>query len=256
LLACQRRTCSDNGRVQDIERVAAAIDDELRARSVPGRAEKERAYLKSTLTHYGTPVPDIRVVAKRHGRDLTRDEVLDLVRVLWREPVHERRTAAVEVLALRRADLRLSDVPLLERLIRESHTWALVDPLAVTVVGSLAERDAGMGEVLDRWATDDDFWVLRSSLLALLVPLRRGEGDFARFARYADTMLDEREFFIRKAIGWVLRETGRMRPELVYDWLLPRAQRASGVTVREAVKPLSPVQRDAILRARSRTDLD
>jgi 3-methyladenine DNA glycosylase AlkD len=236
--------------VQDIESVAAAIDDELRARSVPGRAEKERAYLKSTLTHHGTSVPDIWVIAKRHSRDLTRHEALDLVRVLWREPVHERRTAAVEVLALRRADLRRSDVPLLERLIRESHTWALVDPLAGTVVGSLAERDAGMGEVLDRWAADDDFWVRRSALLALLGPLRRGAGDFPRFSRYADQMLDEREFFIRKAIGWVLRETGRTRPELVYDWLLPRAHRASGVTIREAVKPLSPTQRDAILAAR------
>jgi hypothetical protein len=60
----------------------------------------------------------------------------------------------------------------------------------------------------------------------------------------------EREFFIRKAIGWVLRDTGRRRPDLVYEWLLPRAARASAVTIREAVKPLSPVQRAAILAAR------
>ena len=83
-------------------------------------------------------------------------------------------------------------------------------------------------------------------MLALLVPLRQGGGDFVRFGRYADAMLDEREFFIRKAIGWVLRDTGRKRPDLVYEWLLPRAARASGVTIREAVKPLSPAQRDAI----------
>lgn len=84
----------------------------------------------------------------------------------------------------------------------------------------------------------------------LLVALRRGAGDFERFARYADAMLDEQEFFIRKAIGWVLRDTGRKRPDLVFDWLLPRAARASGVTVREAVKPLTDAQRAAILAAR------
>jgi 3-methyladenine DNA glycosylase AlkD len=61
-------------------------------------------------------------------------------------------------------------------------------------------------------------------------------------------MLDEREFFIRKAIGWVLRETGRKRPELVSEWLLPRAARASGVTVREAVKHLPEREREEILR--------
>jgi hypothetical protein len=50
----------------------------------------------------------------------------------------------------------------------------------------------------------------------------------------------------------VLRETARKRPDLVYDWLLPRAMRASGVTIREAIKPLSATQRDAIDAARGR----
>ncbi|HEY5013186.1 MAG TPA: DNA alkylation repair protein [Acidimicrobiia bacterium] len=106
--------------------------------------------------------------------------------------------------------------------------------------------------MLDRWAVDDDFWIRRSALLALLGPLRGGTGDFDRFSRYADAMLEEKEFFVRKAIGWVLRETAKKRPELVYHWLLPRAARASGVTVREAVKPLSEQQRNAVLAARGK----
>jgi 3-methyladenine DNA glycosylase AlkD len=64
-------------------------------------------------------------------------------------------------------------------------------------------------------------------------------------------MLEEKEFFIRKAIGWVLRDTSRKRPELVFDWLLPRAAHASGVTTREAVKYLTEDQRAAILARRS-----
>ncbi|MEA5116142.1 MAG: DNA alkylation repair protein, partial [Propionicimonas sp.] len=62
--------------------------------------------------------------------------------------------------------------------------------------------------------------------------------------------LEEKEFFVRKAIGWVLRDTGKLRPELVFDWLLPRAARASGVTVREAVKYLKEDQRAAVLAVR------
>jgi 3-methyladenine DNA glycosylase AlkD len=72
-----------------------------------------------------------------------------------------------------------------------------------------------------------------------------------RFARYADAMLDEREFFIRKAIGWVLRGTARRRPGLAYDWLLPRAPRASGVPLREALEYLTEDHRVAILAART-----
>ncbi len=72
---------------------------------------------------------------------------------------------------------------------------------------------------------------------------------FERFAGYADLLLDEREFFIRKAIGWVLREVGKRDPACVFVWLAARTDRASGVTVREAVKYLTPVQREAILSA-------
>jgi DNA alkylation repair enzyme len=124
---------------------------------------------------------------------------------------------------------------------------ALVDELAAVVAGGLVERFPGLSACLDRWSTDTDFWVRRSAILALLRPLRRGGGDWDRFAAYAEIMLSEREFFIRKAIGWVLRETAKQRPGLVYAWLEPRAGRASGVTIREGVKPLPPEQRERIL---------
>ena len=61
-----------------------------------------------------------------------------------------------------------------------------------------------------------------------------------RFLTRADPMLEEREFFIRKAIGWVLRESSKRQPEAVAAWLAPRTHRASGVTMREAVKYLPP----------------
>ncbi len=62
-------------------------------------------------------------------------------------------------------------------------------------------------------------------------------------------MLEEREFFIRKAIGWVLRETGRQDPARVAAWLAPRTGRASGVTMREAVKHLQPADQERLLAA-------
>ena len=232
--------------------LAAEIDAELRARAVPGRAAGEKAYLKSELTHYGASVPAMRgaVRAAMEGVALDHDALVALVEALWAEPVHERRAAAAELLATHPALLGFGDSDLLERLLRESRTWALVDSMAASVVGPLTEKDPAWGPILDRWAADDDFWIRRSALLAHLIPLRTGGGDWSRFARYADAMLEEKEFFIRKAIGWILRDTARRRPELVFDWLLPRAARASGVTIREAVKYLAPDQRDAVLAAR------
>jgi 3-methyladenine DNA glycosylase AlkD len=229
---------------------ARRLEAKLRASGDAARAEQERRYLKSELEHYGASVPAVRGVVKGALADrptLSHDELIELVEELWARPVHECRVAAVELLELRSDLLLRRDIELIERLIRESRTWALVDGLAA---GPLVERHPALGATLDRWAVDDDFWLRRSALLALLLALRRGEGDFERFGRYADQMLDEREFFIRKAIGWVFRDTSRRRPDLVYAWLAPRAERASGVTLHEAVKHLSADQRDRILTRR------
>jgi 3-methyladenine DNA glycosylase AlkD len=228
---------------------ADEIDAELRAAGTPERAEQERRYLKSELEHYGVTVPALRRIVRATER-LERPELLETVEALWARPVHECRAAAVELLEIHVDLLESGDIELLERLLRRSKTWALVDNLAASIVGPLVDRYPELGATLDRWAADEDFWLRRSALLAHLLALRRGEGDFERFGRYADAMLDEREFFIRKAIGWVLRDTARKRPDLVFAWLEPRAARASGLTVREAVKRLPDEQRAAILARR------
>lgn len=93
------------------------------------------------------------------------------------------------------------------------------------------------GDRLDAWATDEDLWLRRSALLALLDPLRTG-GDLARFERYATAMLDETEPFIRKAIGWILRDIGRKRPERTRAFVERHLARMSGVTFREALEVL------------------
>lgn len=243
-------------RMSTAQALADELEDRLRAVARPERADGERRYLKSDLDHLGVSVPEIRKAAKtvrRDRPDLTHDELVTLVEALWAPPVHERRMLAAEVLDLANTALSANDSPLLERLLRESHTWALVDPLAIRVVGTLVEREPlAWDPIVRRWASDHNMWLRRASLLVDLPGLRRGAGDFDRFSELADALLDEREFFIRKAIGWVLRETGKQRPDLVTAWLRPRAARAAGVTVREAVKRLPEGDREWILAARPR----
>jgi 3-methyladenine DNA glycosylase AlkD len=217
------------------------------------RAAHEKAYLKSSMEHYGASVPAMRRVAGslvpvKPGP--SHDELVGLAGALWSSTVFDRRAITVELLAMHERLLVENDIDLLELFLRESRTWALLDHLAIKPVGGLIVRSPKLGARLDRWSIDGDFWLRRAALLALLGPLRRGGGDFERFGRYADAMLEEKEFFIRKAIGWVLRDTAKLRPELVFEWIGPRAHRASGVTLSEAVKPLSAPQREAVLAAR------
>lgn len=239
--------------------LAELVERELRARGSSVRAGKERAYLKSGLVHYGVGVPVTRAVVRSALRTAALDHevVVDLAETLWNPdligidtPVFDLRSAATMVIIQARDHLGAGDSGFMERLLRQAHTWALVDPMAGDAVGPLAEYDPEFDPVLERWASDEDFWIRRSALLAHLRPLREGRGDFERFTRFADAMLEEKEFFIRKAIGWVLRDTARTRPEMVFEWMLPRAHRASGVTMREVVKHLSPEHRDELFASR------
>ena len=230
----------------EAEAVSHGVDIEgmrahLREVGTEDRAANEKRYLKSDLEFYGARVPEIRKAAKaalRAAKPVEHDDFIALLEELWSEPVHEMRMAAVQLAYARTDHFELDDLSLLERMLREGKTWAYVDTLAAGVVGPLLDRHPDGDAILDRWSEDDDFWIRRSALLAHLGPLRRGEGDWDRFTRYADAMLEETEFFIRKAIGWVLRDAARERPQMVYDWILPRAQRASGVTIRETVRHL------------------
>ena len=229
---------------------AAAIEVAIRAAGDPRRAVSERAYLKSDREFCGASAPAVRQIVRAWCAArpaLERDRLLAVTAWLWDRPLFESRRAAVDLLRARPALLQPADAGLIEAMLRDSGTWALVDDLSGHVMGGLTEAYPELTAVLDRWSRDADFWLRRSAMLALLGPLRRGDGDFARFSRYADAMLAEREFFIRKAIGWVLRDTARRRPGLVAEWLAPRVHLASGVTVREAVKPLPPGVRDLLL---------
>jgi 3-methyladenine DNA glycosylase AlkD len=233
----------------DPKRVAAQLERSLRALGTTERAEGEKRYLKSDLEHLGATVWQIRREVRSLASDhpnLDHTELVTLVHELWARPVHERRMAAVLLLEAYPELVGPQDLPLLERLVREAKTWAYVDGLAGDVLGELLRRDPRVAPKLDRWASDPDFWVRRSALLAQIKPLQSG-APFARFGRYAEAMLDEKEFFIRKAIGWVLREAGKTRPDEVFEWLLPRMDRASGVTTREAVKYLKPEQRRVLM---------
>lgn len=221
--------------------MADGIEAGLRGVGDPERAAQERGYLKSDLEFIGVAVPGIRKVVRgalRAAPELDRELLLALVEELWGRGVYELRSSAVVALQERAGLLEARDLGVLERLIRESKTWALVDPLTADVCGGLLARFPELRLEVDRWSVDADFWVRRAALLVHLGPLRRGEGDFAWFAGYADAMLEEREFFIRKAIGWVLRETAKRRPELVIRWIESRTDRASGVTMREVTRHL------------------
>lgn len=209
--------------------------------------------MKSALRFHGVDAAQLRAecaaFCKAHP-DMDREQLIAYATALFATDAFDLRSAAIALLERRWKLLQASDVAWLAELARAGACWAHVDFVATAVVDRLLEREGDVATWVRAWARDDSFWVRRVALLCQLRSLRRGAGDFAVFAEVAAPMLGENEFFIRKAIGWVLRDVGKQRPALVRDFLLPRAAIASGVTWREATKYLPAAMKRELDKAR------
>ncbi|MEU1419835.1 MULTISPECIES: DNA alkylation repair protein [unclassified Kitasatospora] len=224
--------------------LADRLRSELEDSAVPGRADGEKAYLKSRLEHIGVPLPAMRTVVRNFVRrhpGIDRDTLLELTEELWAPPVHESRSCAALLLESRSDLLVREDTGYLEQLLRECETWAHVDLIAPKGAGALLLRLPETAEDFLRWSRDDHQWVRRGGILSYLLALRdRGEFPhyFAAFGELADPLLTDSRFFVRKALGWALREGAKHHPEEVADWLRARLPRVSGLTLREAIRPI------------------
>ena len=221
----------------------------LRVAGSPARAAAQRAYLKSDLRFLGATMPQTRTAVAEFCRahpDLTRADLRAIAEAAYATDSHDLRSAAIGVLERRAALLTGRDLGWLIDLVRRSNSWAYVDWLSLGVIGEVIAQDRPSLRRLPVWARDESFWVRRASLLAQHDTLKAGAGDFALFARLADGMLEEREFFIRKAIGWVLREVSKKRPVLVFRFLREHRERVSRLTLQEGAKYLSPSQRHGL----------
>lgn len=224
-----------------IDEAISGFRQQFAALGDPERARQEKRYLKSPFEFYGVSVPKIRSVARRfrrENRDIAKEALWELCRTLWRGGFHEERALAMLLLAEYPALLDFSDMPSLEEMLRESINWDQVDEISVHLVGPVLQKDQRVFDYLRRWSKDPNFWLRRAALLSQLLLFRAGKGDKALFYSFADQMLEEKEFFIRKAIGWVLRELSGVEPEEVFRFVVENRARMSGVTFREATRRL------------------
>ncbi|MBX7191289.1 MAG: DNA alkylation repair protein [Sandaracinaceae bacterium] len=225
----------------DVRAEVRAIERALTECAKPERAPAEKAYMKSALVFLGCGQPSIRGTgvtwAKAHP-GVVREDLRALVDALATSDVYEHRGAAIAILARCNATLGAEDLPWLAELCRHFAMWAHVDWIAAEVVSPHMARTPSSLAILRTWAKDPSFWVRRLAILAQLRQYRRGKADVELLEEIAIPMLGEKEFFIRKAIGWALRELAYAEPERVRAFALAHRDAMSGLTFREATKHL------------------
>lgn len=244
--------------------IITAVQIFLQKNRDDARAQKEKDYLYSDLKHYGVAVWQRRKLFQKYKREIgkmPKSEALKLVKKLWAAPSFEERAFGLGVLNTKTKDLDQSDIPLIEKMMRESKGWALLDSLIIPIMPHLLEKYPETFKYLKKWFKDDDFWVRRSALLAQNKFFRRGSGgDKKLFFELAKSQFDESwidkkyarykkdpkhflhpsraRFFIRKAIGWAIREMSRKDPESAYQFLKENKDKMSGLSFRDGSRKL------------------
>lgn len=208
------------------------------------RGAGAQAYMKSSIPSLGVRVPEVRrltvAAAAAHPFE-SPDQLRATVLELWRgAAVREERYAAIDLTGQKMVARDLAMLPVYEEIIRTGSWWDFVDGVAPRIGGLLEAHRPTMTPVLRTWSTDSDFWIRRASITAQLKAKARTDRGLLR--EVIDANLGDPEFFIRKAIGWALREFGKTDPEWVRIFVAEQGERLSPLSRREAVRNLPPEQ--------------
>jgi len=223
--------------IECVEYVQAA----LAAQADPAKAVDMAAYMKTEMPFYGVPKPG-RVPILRHLMrsfpPTDREEYERLVLALWGLPHREEKYLAQGVAGGHKQFLVPDSLPLYRRMIVEGAWWDLVDEVATHMVRALVIRhpDETWPEVED-WVDEEVMWLRRAAIICQVGA--KDATDSARLFDFCSRRADEKEFFIRKAIGWALREYSKTAPEAVARFVVAHRHRLSPLSVREATKHIT-----------------
>jgi 3-methyladenine DNA glycosylase AlkD len=223
------------------DQLARYVNAELRALADPDKAPAMAAYMKTAQAFYGVPTPR-RAIIMRETRDrfapADQKSYERNVLALWKLPYREEQYCAIAYARQHPRFITPSALWLYERMIREGGWWDFVDEIAVNLVGSvLRDFRAKTRPIIERFCDDPDMWIRRTALLAHLK--HKKETDASQLFDHCLRRSQEPEFFIRKAIGWALREYSKTDPRAVRAFLKKHRQRLSNLSYTEASKHLA-----------------
>jgi 3-methyladenine DNA glycosylase AlkD len=216
----------------------------------PVKAPKMQAYMRSAMPYRGVASPQQKVIWKRlfaaHPLS-SRDQWQRVALTLWRDAAfREERYAAIALTDLRayRAYRTMTALPMFEEMILTGAWWDFVDAIATHQLGDVLRTDRSrMSMRMRRWARDRDLWKRRAAILCQLQ--FKGETDLDLLYGCIEPNLGDRDVFVRKAIGWALRQYAWTDAREVRRYVAAHRDRLSPLSVREALKNIGA---DGIIR--------
>lgn len=203
-----------------IQNYLEPLYDEFSRQGDPVKAEKMSKYMRYKFAHYGVPSQPRKEIFKNFLKEnpIPKGREIEVIKAMWESPFREIQYCAVEFAAkyVKKCDPDFVDV--IEELVREKSWWDTVDGIAAGVAGTYFKRfPEKIVERTQAWTDSEDFWLRRT---ALLFQLKYKENtDFDLLKKYILINAESKEFFIRKAIGWALREYSKTNLRAVKEFV-------------------------------------
>jgi 3-methyladenine DNA glycosylase AlkD len=234
--------------------LAARANASLKALSNKRTAQQSKSYFKphEEIWLYGVATPSLRAVEKEifdaAGRYWSVEEATRFCDVLLRNRYLEPKGVGIMLLARYRRHFQKELLDSIKTWLMGNlcGNWAATDGLAGRILAPLLSRYPELIAEVQSWTGSENLWVRRSAAVGLVPLARRGEHLDAAYA-VAESLFDNREDLIHKAIGWLLREAGKKEPERLKAFLLAHGPRIPRTTLRYAIERFSPEERKALL---------
>lgn len=224
----------------DSDALTSLASTRLSAQADPGRAAAMAAYMKTEMPLYGVQAPDLRAITRELVTRFPASDWEDYdgaVRALWRRPHREEKHLAIRYARRFPRFINPRSIPLYRTMIVEGAWWDFVDTIAANLVGSVLVGDRSeVTPVVRTWIDDPDMWLRRSSIICQLG--HKADTDTALLREACVANLADKEFFIRKAIGWSLREYAKTDPDWVRAFVVTHRDDMSALSIRESTKHL------------------
>lgn len=215
--------------------------DALLACAQPAKAPQMQAYMKSQMPYLGVTSPDRKKALKAVFDETPLQDAAvwqSTALRLWDGATHrEHRYAAIALTGYRayRSFQTMDAMPMYEHFIVDGAWWDYVDEVAIHRVGPLLAVDPKvMKRLMRAWSKDDDIWRRRTSIICQIA--NKGDADLKLLYDAIKPSIEHKEFFVRKGIGWALRQIAWSDPDEVIRYVTEHADRLSGLSKREALK--------------------
>ncbi|MGF1732542.1 DNA alkylation repair protein [Photobacterium kasasachensis] len=205
-------------------------------------AKAMQAYMKTDQPFYGVKAPERQAIfkqAREHTKVGTFTDYSRLVLWLWSGENREEQYLAMDVAEYYKAFRTKEAFEIYEEMLLEADHWDTVDKIASNLIGGLVKEHRELEEKLREWRVSDNMWLRRTALLAHLK--HKSETNVPLLEETILMLADEEEFFIRKAIGWVLREYSKTDPDYVSGFVARNEGKLSALSKKEALKVIEKV---------------